>query len=189
MIYPVSADLILFPFSGSAYFALRSYFSPMIEITTYQDKYLSEIIDLILSIQQKEFNIPVTLEAQPDLKQIPEIYQAGKGNFWVALNDDQPVGTVGLIDIGENIGVIRKMFVHAAFRGKANGVSHQLLQTLLQWAAKNEIKSLFLGTVERLHASHRFYEKNGFTRIPLHDLPKQFPLMNVDTLFYKFEIS
>ena len=57
-------------------------------ITTYRDKYLSQIIELILTIQQKEFNIPVTLDAQPDLQKIPEIYQTGKGNFWVALNDN-----------------------------------------------------------------------------------------------------
>ena len=90
----------------------------MMVITPYRDKYLSHIIELILSIQQKEFNIPVTLEAQPDLQKIPEIYQTGKGNFWIALKDEQPVGTIGLIDIGENTGVIRKMFVNAAYRGK-----------------------------------------------------------------------
>jgi N-acetylglutamate synthase-like GNAT family acetyltransferase len=93
-----------------------------------------------------------------------------------------------LIDIGENTGVIRKMFVHAAYRGKLHGVSHQLLQTLLQWAIQKEMKSLYLGTVEKLHASHRFYEKNEFTRIPMEELPKQFPLMKVDTIFYKYEI-
>lgn len=159
----------------------------MIEISTYRDKYLPHIIELILSIQKKEFYIPVTLEAQPDLQQIPEVYQTGKGNFWVALNDEQPVGTIGLIDIGENIGVIRKMFVHAAYRGAAHGVAHQLLQTLLQWAEQQQMKSLYLGTVDILQASHRFYEKNGFTRIPMQELPKQFPLMKVDTIFYKYK--
>jgi putative acetyltransferase len=159
----------------------------MIEITTYSDKYLPHIIDLILSIQQKEFNIPVTLEGQPDLQQIPEVYQTGRGNFWVALNDEQPVGTIGLIDIGENMGVIRKMFVHAAYRGTVHGVAHQLLKALLQWAEQQQMKSLYLGTVETLQASHRFYEKNGFTRIPMQELPKQFPLMKVDTIFYKYE--
>ena len=161
----------------------------MIVITTHQDQYLSQIIELILTIQQKEFNIPVTVEAQPDLQNIPEVYQTGKGNFWVALNDEQPVGTIGLIDIGGNTGVIRKMFVHPVYRGKVIGVAHQLLQTLLQWAAQKEMKNLFLGTVEKLHAAHRFYEKNGFTRIPMEELPKQFPLMKVDTIFYKYEIN
>ena len=161
----------------------------MIVITTYREKYLSHIVELILTIQQKEFNIPVTLEGQPDLQQIPEIYQAGNGNFWVALNDEQPVGTIGLIDIGQNTGVIRKMFVHAAYRGSVHGVSHQLLQTLLQWAAQKEMKSLFLGTVDLLHASHRFYEKNGFVRIAMQELPEQFPLMKVDTIFYKYDFN
>ena len=161
----------------------------MIEITTYSHKYLSQIIELILTIQQKEFNIPVTLEAQPDLQKIPEIYQTRKGNFWVALHDDQPVGTIGLIDIGNNTGVIRKMFVQAEYRGKVYKVASQLLQALMEWATRNEMKNLFLGTVEQLQASHRFYEKNGFTRIPMEELPGQFPRMKVDTIFYKYEIN
>jgi N-acetylglutamate synthase-like GNAT family acetyltransferase len=81
------------------------------------------------------------------------------------------------------------MFVDPDYRGIIHGVAHQLLQTLLQWAEQKEMKSLYLGTVEKLHAAHRFYEKNGFTRIPSQELPKQFPLMKVDTIFYKYEIN
>ena len=147
----------------------------MIEITTYRDKYLSRIIELILTIQQKEFNIPVTLEAQPDLQKIPEIYQTRKGNFWVALHDDQPVGTIGLIDIGNNTGVIRKMFVQAEYRGKVYKVASQLLQALMEWATRNEMKNLFLGTVEQLQASHRFYEKMVLPGSQWKNCPGNFP--------------
>lgn len=161
----------------------------MIEITTYIDKHVSGIIDLILSIQQKEFNIPVTLETQPDLQKIPEIYQSDNGNFWVAIHNEQVIGTIGLIDIGSDMGVIRKMFVNAAYRGSVYGVGHRLLQTLLGWSVQKGMRSIFLGTVEKLKASHRFYEKNGFVRIAEQELPEQFPRMKVDTLFYKYDIQ
>ena len=46
-----------------------------IEVYTYSGSYQQPIIDLILNIQQNEFGVPVTLEAQPDLKSISSFYQ------------------------------------------------------------------------------------------------------------------
>jgi RimJ/RimL family protein N-acetyltransferase len=40
-----------------------------------------------------------------------------------------------------------------------------------------------------LKAAHRFYEKNGFTRLAKHDLPKSFPLMAADTIFYELHLK
>lgn len=51
-----------------------------IEFHTYSASYEQQIIDLILSIQQNEFDLPITLEAQPDLDDIAAFYQKGKGN-------------------------------------------------------------------------------------------------------------
>lgn len=160
-----------------------------IEIAAYTDSCLEDIIDLILGIQQNEFGIPVKLEDQPDLKTIPKTYQSGKGNFWVALYQRRVIGTVGLIDIGNNMGVIRKMFVNAAFRGRDNGVSQRLMQTLTHWAREKGITQIYLGTVEILAASHRFYEKNGFVRIQKENLPAEFPAMKVDTIFYMLQLN
>jgi RimJ/RimL family protein N-acetyltransferase len=44
---------------------------------------------------------------------------------------------------------------------------------------------VLLGTTERFHAAHRFYERNGFKRIAVIDLPATFPRMAVDTRFYR----
>lgn len=159
----------------------------MIQIVPYQNIYKEQIIELILFIQQKEFNVPITLADQPDLQIIPAFYQQNEGNFWVALSGNEVVGTIALIDCGDEIGGIRKMFVKTAYRGKEYGVSSLLLQTLMQQAEKANIKSLYLGTVERLQAAMRFYEKNGFSRIEKILLPPQFPIMTVDTVFYEYK--
>ncbi|MGE5678674.1 MAG: GNAT family N-acetyltransferase, partial [Pseudomonadota bacterium] len=71
-----------------------------IDIRVYTEEYKEDVINLILSIQQGEFGIPITREDQPDLSNIPGFYQPGKGNFWIALWDGQVVGTIALIDIG-----------------------------------------------------------------------------------------
>src|SRR4051794_25926861 len=78
---------------------------------------------LIVGIQRDEFQIPITLEDQPDLQGIPEFYQQGAGNFWVALSEGKVVGTVALLDLGGGQGALRKMFVDANYRGPSHGVS------------------------------------------------------------------
>jgi len=56
----------------------------MLEIKLVNDTYSKEIIDLVLNIQQKEFNVPITIEDQPDLMQIEDFYFANGGSFWGA---------------------------------------------------------------------------------------------------------
>ncbi len=45
--------------------------------------------------------------------------------------EDEVVGSIGLIDIGNNCGVIRKMFVRHSHRG-GKGVSSNLLRRLIE---------------------------------------------------------
>ena len=155
-------------------------------ITTYQEAHKTAIGELIINIQRGEFNVPLTLADQPDLADIPNFYQQDKGNFWVALNDEaQVVGTIAVIDIGDESGTIRKMFVHRDYRGKEFGIAQRMFDTLIAWGNKEGLKHFYLGTLERLGAARRFYERNGFTAIEKIDLPSSFPIMAVDTHFYQ----
>lgn len=158
-------------------------------ITTYQPHYKEQIAELILSIQQIEFNIPVTLADQPDLLDIENFYQQRNGNFWCTLNDHhQVIGTIALIDIGDQSGVIRKMFVHADHRGGEAKVAQQLLNTLETWAKHKNIKRIFLGTIDRLHAANPFYRRNNYDQMEASALPDYFPRMYVDNTFFKKEL-
>ncbi len=156
----------------------------MISVQIYSPEHEQGVVHLILPIQQTEFGVPIKLEDQPDLLDIPGFYQKGNGNFWIALHDDEVIGTIGLLDIGNRQGALRKMFVHAAFRGKEHGVARQLLHALLDWSRRYAMHDIFLGTTAKYLAAHRFYEKNGFTDIPKESLPPAFPVMSVDTKFY-----
>jgi putative acetyltransferase len=155
------------------------------EIRLFENRYKEDVIRLILNIQQNEFNVPITIDDQPDLLMIPEFYFKGNGRFWVAILDEELVGTIALIDCGEQVGTIRKMFVKAEFRGKEYGVGQRLLDTLETWARKHDMNYLCLGTVEKLKAAMRFYERNGYTLLAKDNLPNLFPLMKVDTHFYE----
>ena len=51
-------------------------------IKPIKNEYSAAAVDLILSIQQKEFNVPITLEDQPDLLAIDRFYYTDGGCFW-----------------------------------------------------------------------------------------------------------
>lgn len=157
----------------------------MIQIVPFSPPHEEAVGALIVGIQRDEFQIPITLVDQPDLQKIPEFYQRGAGNFWVAVAEGEVVGTVALLDLGNHQGALRKMFVHANYRGAAHGVSARLLETLLEWARARGVKEVYLGTTEKFRAAHRFYERNGFQEVPDNQLPSSFPKMAVDTRFYR----
>ncbi|MEX0297487.1 MAG: GNAT family N-acetyltransferase, partial [Kordiimonas sp.] len=101
-----------------------------------------------------------------------------------AVSDDDIVGTIALIDIGNKQVALRKMFVKEAFRGKQYGVASRLLEHVLDYAGQRALSQIFLGTTDKFIAAHRFYEKNGFDLIDVEELPDSFPRMKVDTRFY-----
>jgi GNAT superfamily N-acetyltransferase len=155
-----------------------------LRIMPFEPVHADGVIAVILPIQQTEFGIPITLAEQPDLLDIPGFYGRGDGGFWVALDGDTVVGTIGLLDIGSGEGALRKMFVAPGYRGAVHGAAVRLLQTLLAAARACRMRRIYLGTTAQFLAAHRFYEKHGFAGIDRVNLPAAFPVMTVDTRFY-----
>jgi putative acetyltransferase len=159
------------------------------QIQPYSEKYKADIASLILNIQNNEFNVPVTLNDQPDLVDIENFYCKDNGGFWLAIENEKLIGTIALIDIGGGQAALRKMFVHADYRGKEKAIGQSLLNYLIDWCKQKRIAEIYLGTVEQLHAAKRFYVKNSFEQIEKSRLPQNFPLMQVDTEFFKLKIQ
>lgn len=153
------------------------------------NEYGSQIVDLVLPIQQIEFNVPITLEDQPDMMDVVKYYHQTGGGFWGALHNEELVGTIALISIGHNSGALRKMFVKKEFRGRETGIAQRLLEGLIAYSRENQINDLYLGTVSLLKAACRFYERNGFVKIEAADLPAYFPLMKADNVFYHLHLD
>ncbi|MFH6994998.1 GNAT family N-acetyltransferase [Flavobacterium sp. FlaQc-48] len=152
-------------------------------IIPIENQYESAIVDLILSIQQNEFNIAITIKDQPDLLDINNFYYADGGHFWGAFIDDELVGTIALVKFSKTEAAIRKMFVKKEYRGKEFAIAQKLLNTLMDYCLANEIDNLYLGTISVLEAALRFYERNHFIRIEKEWLPDPFPLMSADNVF------
>lgn len=152
-------------------------------IGPYADADRQGVLDLICTIQREEFQLPITAADQPDLLDVPGYYRRGCGGFWVARAGARVVGSIALLDIGGGQGALRKMFVARDWRG--SGVALALLGVLSDWCVEQGVVELFLGTTTKFLAAHRFYEKQGFTRVGKSGLPPAFPVMAVDSVFYR----
>ncbi|WP_335869556.1 GNAT family N-acetyltransferase [Bacillus sp. 2205SS5-2] len=158
-----------------------------VKIIEYNSEYQKQVIELILRIQQKEFQIEISLNNQKDLIGIEDFYQQYNGNFWVAIFNERVVGTIALLDIGNPGVALRKMFVAKEHRG-SRGVAQQLLKCAISFAKHRKVREIYLGTTPQFLAAHRFYEKNNFQLIEKAELPDTFPIMTVDKRLYRLII-
>ncbi|WP_419870924.1 GNAT family N-acetyltransferase [Chryseobacterium sp. CT-SW4] len=160
-----------------------------VNVKSLGNEYSEQVIDLILNIQQKEFNVPVTLKDQPDLIQIEAFYHRDGGHFWGAFVNGELAGTIALIKFDERAGAIRKMFVKKEYRGKELKIAQILLEELISFCTEQGIDELYLGTVSILKAAMRFYERNTFKEINKEVLPSKFPVMGTDNVFYMLNLK
>ena len=158
----------------------------MIRIETYCGKYDDEIIDLILSIQNGENHIGLTLDEQPDLKAIKANYSGKDGEFWTALDDDKLIGTIGLMMKPDGYAVLKKFFVHKDYRSQKIGL--KLYMTLLDFAKSHGVKHIFLDTPAVAKQSHIFYEKAVFRKIDISELPVEYSFPDRDSAIYILDI-
>lgn len=162
---------------------------PKIEIKPYTEFYEQQVFELILKIQNDEFGVPMTVKDQPDLESISLTYQKDLGNFWVALDGKNVVGTIALIDIGNYQSALKKMYVDKNYRGKERSIAKSLLENLLDWCKSKDIREIYLGTTLFFLAAQKFYEKNGFNEITRERLPVSFPVTKYNSRFYLYRVK
>jgi DNA-binding MarR family transcriptional regulator len=148
-----------------------------IEIKLFEEKYQPQMENMVLTIQNEEFNLGLTAERQPDLHNLKAFYN-DKGNWlWIAVNgNDEVVGSIGLEKLNAQQAVLRKMFIKKDYRGKILDLASKLFEILLQEAHQNHFKEIWLDTPLVTHAAHRFYERNGFELISRELIPDNYLL-------------
>lgn len=149
----------------------------------------NQVIHMIEKIQIDEFSIAITPEINASILKAEEEFSYGdRCHFWYATNKEgHIVGSVGLKMVSSKIGEVKKFFVRKDFRGK--GIAHKLMKKLIEDAQKCGFETLYLGTVAILEAAQSYYEKIGFVRISKTDLPSNFVVCPVDTVFFKGSVS
>lgn len=111
--------------------------------------------------QQAEIAIRYgTLDSEPG----PKPTAADVTMFVVAYDDDEPVGCGGLRILDARHGEIKRMYVVPGRRG--SGISTALLHHLEGIAVRRGWDRLVLETGAEQPDAVRFYEREGYTRIP-----------------------
>lgn len=161
----------------------------MIEMKRYEEADTDAIVELVLSCQNDGSRPLVTAEDQPEMLDIETYFFAPGGYFWVAKDDGRVIGTIGLMNYGNGIGILKKFFVYEKYRGKPCHLGQKLYAELLAFARELDFKKLILDTPKNTVRAHDFYEKAGFVKTEKENLPVRFeyPYENCD--FFILNIS
>ena len=131
------------------------------KIIPFEDKYTDQVKDLIGKLLVCTGTIsPTDLPIDDEDLDTIRITYSGRGGFWLAIKDDQVVGTIGLKDMGENIVKLKRMFLVSDLHGR--GLGEALLVHALNHAKDHGFTKIILNTNEHMTRAHHFYEKHGF---------------------------
>jgi GNAT superfamily N-acetyltransferase len=120
--------------------------STSMDIRPFERRDAAAVIDLVLGIQNDEFHLGLSICDQRDLEDIEAYYLKGGGTFFVA---EEPagriVGSIGLLRLRDDLGVMKKFFVAAGHRGREHGVARALYDRFIAFAQREGIRQIVLG--------------------------------------------
>ncbi len=128
-----------------------------------------------------EFPEPFYAQGSDKLDKLSQL--SGRA-YWVVLNNDAVIGTVGIAMIANDNAVLKSMMLHKDHRGKGKRLSERMLAFAENKARKAHAVRMYLGTMVQMKGAQRFYEKNGYALITEGKLPIDFPANPVDKIFY-----
>lgn len=147
------------------------------------------VVSLVLGIQNDEFHLDLSLSDQKDLTDIDAYYGKRGGVFLVAeASAEVIVGTIGLMRLRNDLGVMKKFFVAADYRGKGRGVAMALYEKFIESARSKGVTQVILDTPSVAVRSHGFYRSAGFVQIDRSELPMSYDFPERDTLFFQLRL-
>lgn len=96
------------------------------------------------------------------LVQLPGSYREAGGEFFVAYEGPELIGTAGVAPVEQGVFELRKMYLSPTVRGR--GVGAALLKACLTHCRSQGARRVVLDTTEKMTAAIAFYERNGFIR-------------------------
>jgi N-acetylglutamate synthase-like GNAT family acetyltransferase len=157
-------------------------------IVDYRPEFTDGVIDLILTVQNIEAGLDISLEQQPDLLNIESNYVQPGGGFWVAVSEQsQVIGSIGLQRETESIAILKKFFVKDGYRGGDLGVAAALFDRLIAFSDLRGVKTIILDTPSIASRSHAFYRKKGFRQIDKDEVPIMYDYPERDSLLFRLD--
>lgn len=157
----------------------------MFEIRTFRKSDTEGVIELVLHCQNDGSRPILSVKNQPELLRIQEIYIETGGGFWVAAENGRIAGSVGLMNSGSGIGIMKKFFVYEPYRSEPHHLGRQLYRVLLDFAIAHGFRQILLDTPANTTRAHIFYRKAGFEPIKAADLPIRYETPYADSDFFR----
>lgn len=160
----------------------------MIEIGTYSACDKDEVIALVLHCQNDGTRPLISIEDQPELLRIEEEYIDGGGNFWVAKENGKVAGTIGLMNKGNGLCILKKFFVYEPYRGKPHHLGRQLYALFLEFVQTHGFSKVILDTPKNTDRAHLFYKQAGFKRMEKRELSVEYDYPYDDSHFFYLDL-
>ena len=117
---------------------------------------------------------------------IKQAYQQNGGNFWIALSNNEVIGTTGLMLRENNYSIMKKFFVKKEYRSQKVGLA--LYKKLLKFAKASKVQHIILDTPSVAHEAHKFYKKAGFYQIDVAQLPIPYVYPDRNSILYILDL-
>ena len=128
------------------------------EILEYVHEYKENVNKLMHEILVEEYGF--NQFSNGILNSHNEEYFEGNNKLWIAIENGEIIGTIGIIEVSKHHALLKKVYVKETYRGK--GIAQQLLNLCLEYAKSMNYDYIFLETYHRLERAKAFYSKNGF---------------------------
>lgn len=126
----------------------------MYELVEYNKKYEDQLIKLWVDVCVEEFGFEEWRDGMSKVEE--ELYE----KIWIAVIDNQVVGSIAYIDKGNNIAEIKRVYVYSEHRG--TGISQQFMDVLIDELEEKGYEKVVLETWSKFNRGINFYKKNKF---------------------------
>lgn len=130
-----------------------------IKLFTYTHSDQIEVKDFILS-QWEEFGFSYKKEYDYDLDDPQRYYLEKGGMFYILKDQNKIIGTMAIINKGNNIAELKRLYVDNNYRGRKLG--SMLVDTSLQWCQEHGFNKVEFETNKKFEKAHLLYVRRGF---------------------------
>lgn len=125
----------------------------------FSNEFAEGVKNFLIDVCIEEFGFETWREELENIDR--EEYKKNGGNFWIVLDKNKDIiGTIGLENMNNGVGLLKTMYVHKDYRGCK--ISQNLIHKLINFALENNYRKLQLGTYKKLERAVNFYKKNDF---------------------------
>ena len=111
----------------------------------------------------KDFGFEYLEEYDSDLEDPKKHYIDKGGMFFVLKDDEKIIGTVAIVNKGNKVAELKRLYVDKEYQGK--GFGSKLLDTAIAYCKEKGFTKLEFETNKKFTKAHLLYQKRGFKTI------------------------